>query len=39
LIAYSFLILLLALNIPAAKGISPVNDEQFTAVLVKACGS
>jgi hypothetical protein len=41
LIAYSFLfILLLALNIPAAKGISPVNDAQFTAaVLVKVCGS
>ncbi|TDD78526.1 VUT family protein [Flavobacterium caseinilyticum] len=32
LIAYSFLILLLATSIPAAKGISPVNDAQFTAV-------
>ncbi|MNE45232.1 Inner membrane protein YhhQ [compost metagenome] len=32
LIAYSFLILLLAINIPAAKGISPVNDDQFFAV-------
>lgn len=32
LICYAFLILSLALIIPAAKGISPVNDEQFTAV-------
>jgi uncharacterized integral membrane protein (TIGR00697 family) len=32
LIAYSFIILLLAMNIPAAKGISPVNDDQFKAV-------
>lgn len=32
LIAYAFVILFLAINIPAAKGISPVNDEQFTAV-------
>jgi hypothetical protein len=30
-----FLILFLALNIPAAKGIIQVNDAQFTAVLVK----
>jgi len=32
LIAYSFLILYLALHIPAAKGISPVTDDQFQAV-------
>ncbi|WP_026703506.1 queuosine precursor transporter [Flavobacterium soli] len=32
LIMYSFLVLFLAISIPAAKGISPVNDEQFTAV-------
>lgn len=32
LIAYAFIILLLAITIPAAKGISPVNDEQFQAV-------
>jgi queuosine precursor transporter len=32
LIGYAFIILLLALNVPAAKGISPVNDAQFTAV-------
>lgn len=32
LIAYAFVILFLAINIPAAKGISPVNNEQFTAV-------
>jgi queuosine precursor transporter len=32
LIAYAFIILLLAISIPAAKGISPVNDEQFQAV-------
>lgn len=32
LIAYSFLVLFLAISIPAAKGISPVNDDQFYAV-------
>ena len=32
LIAYAFVILLLAINVPAAKGISPVNDSQFYAV-------
>jgi queuosine precursor transporter len=32
LIAYAFLILLLGIAIPAAKGISPVGDEQFRAV-------
>ena len=32
LIAYSFLILLLAINIPAAAGISPVTDTQFLSV-------
>lgn len=32
LIAYAFVILFLAISIPAAKGISPVNDDQFTAV-------
>ena len=32
LIAYSFIILFLAISIPAAKEISPVNDEQFQAV-------
>nr|WP_315172612.1 queuosine precursor transporter [uncultured Flavobacterium sp.] len=32
LIAYAFIILLLAITIPAAKGISPVNDKQFQAV-------
>ncbi|MBC7525517.1 MAG: queuosine precursor transporter [Flavobacterium sp.] len=32
LIAYSFLILLIAIYIPAAKGISPVSDSQFLAV-------
>ncbi len=32
LIAYAFIILLFAINIPAAKGISPVNDSQFYAV-------
>ncbi len=32
LIAYSFVILLLAIHIPAAKGISPVTDSQFLAV-------
>lgn len=32
LIAYAFIILLMAINVPAAKGISPVNDNQFQAV-------
>lgn len=32
LIAYSFLILFMAISIPAAKNISPVNDSQFYAV-------
>lgn len=32
LIAYAFIILLMAISIPAAKGISPVNDEEFRAV-------
>ncbi|MBC7438720.1 MAG: queuosine precursor transporter, partial [Flavobacterium sp.] len=32
LIAYAFIILLLAINVPAAKGISPVNDSQFYSV-------
>ncbi len=32
LILYAFLILFMALTIPAARGISPVNDEQFTTV-------
>jgi len=32
LIAYAFIILLLGIAIPAAKGISPVDDEQFQAV-------
>ena len=32
LIAYSFIILLFAIAIPAAKSISPVNDVQFQAV-------
>jgi uncharacterized integral membrane protein (TIGR00697 family) len=32
LISYSFIILLVAINIPAAAGISPVNDSQFSAV-------
>lgn len=32
LIAYAFVILLVAIGIPAAKGISPVSDEQFQAV-------
>ncbi|WP_428223632.1 queuosine precursor transporter [Flavobacterium sp.] len=32
LIAYAFLILTLAILVPAAKGISPVNDDQFIAV-------
>jgi uncharacterized integral membrane protein (TIGR00697 family) len=32
LIAYSFIILLVAIYIPAAKGISPVNDNQFSSV-------
>jgi hypothetical protein len=33
-----FLPILLGLNL-SRKGISPVNDAQFTAVLVKVCGS
>lgn len=32
LISYAFVLLFLAITIPAAKGISPVNDEQFFAV-------
>jgi queuosine precursor transporter len=32
LIAYAFIILLLAIKIPAANGISPVSDGQFQAV-------
>ncbi|MFM9988605.1 queuosine precursor transporter [Flavobacterium sp.] len=32
LIAYSFVVLLFAIAIPAAKGISPVSDNQFQAV-------
>jgi uncharacterized integral membrane protein (TIGR00697 family) len=32
LIAYAFIILLLGIAIPAAKGISPVSDAQFQAV-------
>nr|WP_315219623.1 queuosine precursor transporter [uncultured Flavobacterium sp.] len=32
LIAYAFIILIMAMVVPAAKGISPVNDEQFQAV-------
>ena len=32
LIAYAFIILFFAINIPAATGISPVNDNQFYAV-------
>ncbi|WP_395075130.1 queuosine precursor transporter [Flavobacterium sp.] len=32
LIAYAFIVLLFAIAIPAAKGISPVNDAQFQAV-------
>ena len=32
LIGYAFLILLFAINVPAAMGISPVSDEQFFAV-------
>ena len=32
LIAYSFILLFLAMTIPAATGISPVDDEQFKAV-------
>lgn len=32
LIAYAFIVLFFTITIPAAKGISPVNDEQFTAV-------
>lgn len=32
LIAYAFVVLLFAMMIPAAKGISPVNDNQFQSV-------
>jgi queuosine precursor transporter len=32
LIAYAFVILLFAITIPAAKGISPISNEQFSAV-------
>lgn len=32
LIIYAFIILFAAISIPSAKGISPVNDEQFQAV-------
>jgi queuosine precursor transporter len=32
LIAYAFIVLLLAINVPAAEGISPVNNNQFQAV-------
>jgi len=32
LIAYAFFILFFAINVPAAVGISPVNDDQFYAV-------
>ena len=32
LIAYAFVILLVSIGIPAAKGISPVSNEQFQAV-------
>jgi uncharacterized integral membrane protein (TIGR00697 family) len=32
LIAYAFIILFMAIMIPAAKGISPVDDKQFLAV-------
>ena len=32
LIAYAFIVLFFAISIPAASGISPVNDEQFEAV-------
>lgn len=32
LIAYAFIILFFAMKVPAAKGISAVTDEQFTAV-------
>lgn len=32
LIAYAFIILFFAINVPAAAGISPVNDDQFYAV-------
>jgi uncharacterized integral membrane protein (TIGR00697 family) len=32
LITYAFILLFLAISIPAAKGISPVNDDQFFAV-------
>ncbi len=32
LIAYAFIVLLFAINVPAADGISPVTDAQFIAV-------
>lgn len=32
LIVYAFIILFAAISIPAAQGISPINDEQFQAV-------
>jgi len=32
LIVYAFVVLLIAINIPAAAGISPVSDQQFSAV-------
>ncbi len=32
LIAYAFIVLLFAINVPAAIGISPVSDSQFIAV-------
>ncbi len=32
LITYAFIVLFLAILVPAAKGISPVNDNQFQAV-------
>ena len=32
LIIYAFVVLLLAMRVPAAAGISPVSDEQFSAV-------
>ena len=32
LIGYAFIILFIAILIPAAKGISPVSDEEFLAV-------
>ncbi len=32
LIVYAFILLFVAISVPAAKGISPVSDEAFTAV-------